>query len=83
MYSYFKKELGYVRLFLTILRLLPIKLVIRQRIKKMNKKWPLKSPDFLMSQRVCDLRKEYGIKILSPEERVIAKPLIWAGTIKQ
>ena len=83
LYSYFKKELGYVRLFLTILRLLPIKLVIRQRIKKMNKKWPLKSSDFLMSQRVCDLRKEYGIKILSPEERVIAKPLIWAGTIKQ
>ena len=28
-----------------------------------------------------DLRKEYGIKILEPEERVIADPLIWEGTI--
>ena len=34
-----------------------------------------------MTQRVCDLRKEYGIKILEPEERVIEDPLIWEGTI--
>ena len=41
----------------------------------MNKKWPFKSPDSLMTQRVCDLRKEYGIKILEPEERVIARSI--------
>ena len=47
----------------------------------MNKKWPFKSPDSLMNQRVCDLREEYGIRILEPEERIIKDPLIWAGTI--
>ena len=46
-------------------------------------KWPLNSLDSLMNERVCDLREEYGIKRLSPEERVITKPLVWAGTIKQ
>ena len=83
LYSYLKKELGYIKLLLTILSLIPIKLVIRRRAKQMTKKWPFNSPDYLMSQRVCDLREEYGITILSPEERVIAKPLVWAGTIKQ
>ena len=47
----------------------------------MNKKWPFVSPDSLMNQRVCDLREEYGIKILSPEERLVKKPLIWSGTM--
>ena len=83
LYGYLKKELGYIKLLLTILRLIPITLIIRRRAKQMNKKWPLNSPDYLMNQKVCDIRKEYGIKILSPEERVITKPLVWAGTIKQ
>ena len=47
----------------------------------MSKKWPFVSPDFLMNQRVCDLREEFGIKILAPEERLVKKPLIWSGTI--
>ena len=47
----------------------------------MNQKWPFRSPDSLMNQRVCDLREEYGIKILAPKERIIEKPLIWKGTI--
>jgi hypothetical protein len=28
------------------------------------------------------LREEYGIKILTPDERKVKKPLIWSGTIK-
>tara|TARA_B100000029_G_scaffold516414_2_gene629637 strand:- start:5507 stop:6028 length:522 start_codon:yes stop_codon:yes gene_type:complete len=82
LYSYLKKEIGYIKLFLTILKLMPIKFIIRRRTKKMIKKWPFKSPDYFMSQRVCDLREEYGIKILLPEERIITEPLIWAGTIR-
>ena len=48
----------------------------------MNKKWPFASPDHLMDHRVCDLRKEYGIKILTSDERMVKKPLIWSGTLK-
>jgi hypothetical protein len=39
------------------------------------------SPDSLMNQRVCDLREEFGIEILTPEERMVKNPLIWSGTI--
>jgi len=66
---------------LAVFKLIPIKRKIGRRTKAMNKKWPFKSPDSLMTQRVCDLRKEYGIKILEPEERGIKDPLIWEGTI--
>ena len=79
--KYFKKELGYLKLLLVVFKLIPLKRRIGRRAKAMNKKWPFKSPDSLMTQRVSDLRKEYGIKILEPEERVIADPLIWEGTI--
>ena len=47
----------------------------------MNKKWPFVSPDHLMDQRVCDLREEYGIKILSSDERAVKKPLVWSGSM--
>jgi hypothetical protein len=63
------------------IKLIPIKLKIRKRAKQMNKKWPFVSPDSLMDQRVCDLREEYGIKILDPEERTVKKPIIWSGSI--
>ena len=79
--KYLIKELGFLKLLLVAFKLIPIKRKIGRRTKAMNKKWPFSSPDSLMNQRVCDLRKEYGIKILEPEERIIADPLIWEGTI--
>jgi len=79
--KYFKKKLGYLKLLRVIFRLIPIKRRIGRRAKAMNKKWPFKSPHSLMTQRVCDLREEYGIRILRPEERIIKDPLIWEGTI--
>ena len=79
--KYLQKEVGYLKLVLIVFKLIPLKRRIRRRTKAMNKKWPFNSPDSLMNQRVCDLRKEYGIKILEPEERVIKEPLIWQGTI--
>ena len=79
--KHLQKEVGYLKLVLIVFKLISIKRKIWRRTKAMNKKWPFKSPDSLMTQRVCDLRKEYGIKILEPEERVIANPLIWEGTI--
>ena len=73
--------MGYLKLVLAVFKLIPIKRRIGRRTKAMNKKWPFKSPDSLMNQRVCDLREEYGIRILEPEERIVKDPLIWAGTI--
>ena len=81
LYKDFWHDPGYFKLIMTAIKLLPIKLKIRKRAKQMNKKWPFVSPDFLMNQRVCDLREEFGIKILAPEERMVKKPLIWSGTI--
>ena len=81
--KYLQKEVGYLKLVLVLFKLISIKRKIWRRTKAMNKKWPFKSPDSLMTQRVCDLRKEYGIKILEPEERIITEPLIWQGTINQ
>ena len=81
LYKDFWHDPGYFKLFLTTIRLLPIKLKIRKRAKQMNKKWPFVSTDSLMEQKVCDLREEFGIKILTAEERMIKKPLIWSGTI--
>ena len=72
---------GYFKLYLTVMKLIPIKFKIWKRARQMNKKWPFVSPDSLMNQRVCDLREEFGIKILTPEERLVKKPLIWSGTI--
>ena len=81
LYKDFWHDPGYFKLFLTTIRLLPIKLKIRKRAKLMNKKWPFVSPDSLMDQKVCDLREEFGIKILTAEERMIKKPLIWSGSM--
>ena len=81
LYKDFWRDPGYFKLIMTTIKLLPIKLKIRKRVKQMNKKWPFVSPDSLMDQKVCDLREEFGIKILTPEERMIKKPLIWSGTI--
>ena len=81
LYKDLRHDPGYFKLIMAAIKLLPIKLKIRKRAKQMNKKWPFVSPDSLMNQRVCDLREEYGIKILSPEERLVKKPLIWSGTI--
>ena len=81
LYKDFWHDPGYFKLIMAAIKLLPIKLKIRKRAKQMKKKWPFVSPDSLMNQRVCDLREEFGIKILTPEERIVKKPLIWSGTI--
>ena len=72
---------GYLKLVLMVVKLIPVQFKIWKRIRQMSKKWPSVSPDFLMNQSVCDLREEFGIKILALEERLVKKPLIWSGTI--
>ena len=31
---------------------------------------------------ICDIRDEFGIKILLPEERKLKNPVIWSGLIR-
>ena len=81
LYKYLIKEIGIFRMLLVAFKLIPIKLKIRRYAKKMHKKWPFAFSDSLMSQRVSDLREEYGVEILNPQERVIKKPIIWSGSI--
>ena len=81
LYKDLRHDPGYFKLIMAAIKLLPIKLKIRKRAKQMKKKWPFVSPDSLMNRRVCDLREEFGIKILTPEERMVKNPLIWSGTI--
>tara|TARA_B100001250_G_scaffold332348_1_gene297736 strand:- start:12123 stop:12626 length:504 start_codon:yes stop_codon:yes gene_type:complete len=38
------------------------------RAIKMKKKWPFKMPEEYLSMKISDLREEYGIKVLLPEE---------------
>ena len=81
LYKTFWHDPGYLKLALVTIKLIPIKLKIRKRAKQMKKKWPFVSPDYLMGQRICDLREEFGIKIFTADE-IKVKPLIWSGTLK-
>ena len=77
----FMRDPGFFKLVLMEVKLIPIRFKIWKHAWQMSRKWSFRSPDLLMNQRVCDLREEFGIKILAPEERLVKKPLIWYGTI--
>ena len=74
------KELGVINMvMLTIRSIVPFFQVLRNlRLKK--KKWSFVPPDELMDRSVSSLREEYGIKILTPEERNVKK-IQWSGSI--
>jgi hypothetical protein len=44
----------------------------------MKKKWPFQMPDEYLNMRISDLRKTYGINILSTEE-LNYSPTQWSG----
>jgi hypothetical protein len=48
----------------------------------MKKKWPFKSYEAYLKMRICDVREEFGIKILLPEERKLKNPVVWSGLIQ-
>jgi len=74
------KELGVINMvMLTIRSIVPFFQVLRNlRLKK--KKWSFGAPNELMDRSVSSLREEYGIKILTPEERNVKK-IQWSGSI--
>tara|TARA_Y100000758_G_C16051154_1_gene421670 strand:- start:338 stop:853 length:516 start_codon:yes stop_codon:yes gene_type:complete len=74
------KELGVINMVMLIIRsIVPFFQVLRNlRLKK--KKWSFVPPNELMDRSVSSLREEYGIKILTPEERNVKK-IQWSGSI--
>ena len=74
------KELGIMNILrLEIRSVVPLFQVLRNlRLKK--KKWPFIFPKELMDRSVSSLREEYGIKILTSEERNVKK-IKWSGCI--
>ena len=46
-----------------------------------KKKWPLKVPESYLKRKICDLREEYGIQILSVDQRP-KKFIKWSGAVK-
>ena len=47
----------------------------------MKRKWPFTFPKELLSEKVSQLREEYAVSILTPEERDI-KRIEWSGLIE-
>jgi len=80
--KYLGREVGYIRLIRMVISLIPTKILIRKRARRMKKKWPFKSYEEYLKMRICDIRDEFGIKILLPEERKITNPVIWSGLIR-
>ena len=74
------KEVGVIKMaMLTIRSIIPFFQVLRN-LRSKKKKWPFVFPNELMEISVTSLREEYGIKILTPEEREVKK-IQWSGSI--
>jgi hypothetical protein len=74
------KEVGVIKIaMLTIRSIIPFFQVLRN-LRSKKKKWPFVFPNELMEISVTSLREEYGIKILTPEEREVKK-IQWSGSI--
>ena len=74
------KEVGLINMvMLTIRSIIPFFQVLRN-LRSKKKKWPFVCLNELMEISVTSLREEYGIKILTPEERDVKK-IHWSGSI--
>lgn len=75
------KEIGYLTTAKAQVRAMPNLFRILIRTRKMKRKWPFTFPKELLSNKVSELREEYGVSILTPEERDI-KRIKWSGLIE-
>mgnify|MGYP003334012061 CR=1 FL=1 len=46
----------------------------------MKKKWPFKHPEYYLDRSVLDLRKSYGIDILTKEDKTFNNKIKWSGS---
>ena len=79
--KYLWKEVGLKKTIISMFNIYKSIFGILKMRFKMKKKWPLKIPDSYLERKICDLREEYGIKILSESQRP-RKFIEWSGAIK-
>ena len=72
------KVSGFLKLYKNVFK---TKIKVLRKVWKMKKKWPYQFPNEFYDRKINDLRKEYGISILKPEEKEFQK-LIWSGAIE-
>ncbi len=74
------KEIGIIGFFKIYKNVIPAILKIAfKNSRKMKKRWPFKLPEDLLNKKISSLREEFGIQILSPEERSVKK-IFWSGS---
>ena len=71
------KVSGFLMLYKNVFK---TKIKVLRKVWKMKKKWPYKFPNEYYDKKISDLRKEYGISILKPEEKEFQK-LMWSGAL--
>lgn len=74
------KEVGLRKLFISLFYITKSVIAVIKLRFRMKKKWPLKVPESYLNRRICDLRDEYGIQILSKDERP-KRFIKWSGAI--
>ena len=74
------KELGIKGFLKLYCNTLAIKRKVFCRTRKMKKKGPFQMPEEYLDIKICDLRDEFGIKILLSED-LVYKPTQWSGAI--
>ncbi len=79
LYSALYREIGLVGFLKLYLNLIPGKWDVFRRSRDMHKKWPFNFPKEFVHLRISDLRAEYGIEILSLEERSLSISIEWSG----
>ena len=72
------KVSGFLKLYKNVFK---TKIKVLKRVWKMKKKWPYQFPNEFYDRKIGDLRKEYGIHVLRPEEKEFQK-LMWSGVIE-
>ncbi len=64
--SYLKKYKYKWRVYLQFTKYIPVSLFVIFRALRMKKKWPWHQPEPFCNMKLCDLRKEFGIKVIKP-----------------
>ena len=70
---------GFLRLYKNVFK---TKLKVIKRVWYMKKKWPYEFPDSYYERTISDLRNEFGINILTADEKSF-NSLNWSGSIKE
>ena len=82
LYNSLWKEFGLHGFIKIYLKLSPILVKAFFRTRKMKKKWPFMVPEHLFDKKISDLRKEYGITVLTLQD-LSYEATVWSGEINK